>query len=89
MGGLPHRQTLFFLGAVIVPWVVLVGLGIRTLGQEKELARQRAVSLARQELLTRLEGIKLRAAGGRVSPGDGEVAGEGGALTGRRGLMES
>jgi len=72
--GLPHRQSLLFLGAVIVPSVVLVALGIRTLGQEKELARQRAVSLARQELLTRLEGIKLRAAGGRVSPGDGEVA---------------
>ena len=80
-GSLPHRQTLFFLGAVIVPWVVLVGLGIRTLGQEKELARQ--------ELLTRLEGIKLRTAGGCVSPGNGEVAGEGGAVTGRRGLMES
>jgi hypothetical protein len=69
--------------------MVLVGLDIRTLGQEKELARRRAVSLARQELLTRLEGVKLRAAGGRVSPGDGAVAGDGGALTGRRGLMES
>jgi len=74
---------------VIVPWVIPVGLGIRTLGQEKELARQRAVSLARQELLTRLEGIKPRTAGGCVSPGDGAVAGDGGAVTGRRGLMES
>lgn len=81
MSSLPHRQTVLFLGAVIVPSVVLVGLGIRTIGQEKELAEKRAVeesrrsvALVRQELLTRLESIKLRAAGGRVSPTDRDVA---------------
>jgi signal transduction histidine kinase len=81
VGSLPHRQTLLFLGAVIVPSVVLVGLGIRAIGQETELAekraiedRQRAVALVRQELLTRLESIKLRVAGGRVSPTDRDVS---------------
>lgn len=81
MSRLPHGQTLLFLGAVIVPSVVLVGLGIRAIGQEKELAerrtfeeRRRAVALVGQELLTRLESIKLRAASGRVSPADRDVA---------------
>jgi signal transduction histidine kinase len=56
-------------------------LGVRTLRQDEELARQsasndkrRAIDLARQELLTRLESIKLRAAAGRVSPHDPELA---------------
>ncbi len=81
MGGLPHRQSLLFLGAVIVPSVVLVALGVRAIGQENELAekrafeeRRRTVALARQEILARLESIKLRAAAGQVSPTDRDVA---------------
>jgi signal transduction histidine kinase len=70
-----------FLGSVVVPCLVLLVLGVRTIRQDEELAekreeeeRSRAVALARRELLTRLETIKLRASGGQVSPRDAEVA---------------
>lgn len=76
-----RRHTLLFLGAVIVPSTVLVALGIRTLRQEEELAERRrneekirVVGLIRQELLTRLEGIGLRAASGQITPRDRSVA---------------
>jgi len=59
----------------------LLLLGIRTVRQDEEITRQRAAEeksraadLARQELLTRLESIKLRATAGRISPHDPEVA---------------
>jgi hypothetical protein len=49
--------------------------------QEEELAgrrrseeKLRVISLVRQELLTRLEGIALRAAGGQITPRDREIA---------------
>ncbi|MDH4178879.1 MAG: HAMP domain-containing histidine kinase [Armatimonadota bacterium] len=76
-----HRQTLLFLGAVVVPSAVLVALGIRTIRQDEELRqtrrteeRLRIVELVRQELLTRLEGVRLRATAGQVTPRDRAVA---------------
>ena len=61
-----RRQILLFLVAVIVPSRVLVVLSVRMITQERELAekrlldeqRRRAADV-RQELLARLEGIKL------------------------------
>ena len=77
---LPRRQNLLFLGAVILPSVLVIALGIRMIRQEDELAEKRfreqnqhAIDLVRQELLTRLEGIKLRAASGNVVPRDPET----------------
>ena len=65
----PHRarrQALLFLVAVLVPCLVLVGLGLRLIVQERELEtqrrtdeRRRLVVQVRQELLSRLEQIKL------------------------------
>ncbi len=76
-----RRHTLLFLGAVVLPSVLLVTLAIRTIRQEEELTAKhrseeklRVISLARQELLTRLEGVALRAAGGRITPRDSEIA---------------
>ncbi|MBM3744882.1 MAG: HAMP domain-containing histidine kinase [Acidobacteria bacterium] len=75
-----HRQTLLFLGAVVVPSAVLMALGIRTIRQDEELRlkrrseeRLRIVELARQELLARLEGVRLRATAGQVTPRDRAV----------------
>jgi signal transduction histidine kinase len=76
-----RRHTLLFLGAVVLPSVILVALAVRTIRQEEELAgkhrseeKLRVISLVRQELLTKLEGIALRSAGGQITPRDGEVA---------------
>lgn len=76
-----NRHNLLFLGAVILPSVLVVALGLRMIRQEDVLAEQRlreqkqqGLDLVRQELLTRLEGIKLRAASGSVTPRDPEVA---------------
>ncbi len=76
-----RRHILLFLGAVVLPSVFLVTLAIRTIRQEEELAgkrrseeRLRVISLVRQELLARLEGIALRAAGGQITPRDREIA---------------
>ncbi len=76
-----HRQNLLFLGAVILPSVLVIALGVRMIRQENELAEKRfrdqsqhAIDLARQDLLTRLEGIKLRAVSSDVTPRDPEVA---------------
>ena len=62
-----RRQILLFLIAVIVPSLVLLVLSIRMITEERELAEKRLVDEqrrraadVRQELLTRLEGIKLR-----------------------------
>lgn len=62
-----HRQILLFLLAVIVPSLVLIVLSVRMIGQERELAekrlleeQRRLVSEIRQELLARLERIKLQ-----------------------------
>jgi signal transduction histidine kinase len=76
-----HRQHRLLLSAVILPSVLLVVLGVRMIGQETELAAQRArehrqqsLHLAYQELLTRVEGIQLRAAAGEIGPRDPTVA---------------
>ena len=77
----PHRQNLLFLGAVILPSVLVIAFGLRMIRQEDELEEKRAreqnehaVDLVRQELLTRLESLKLRAASGQVMPLDPDVA---------------
>ncbi len=76
-----RRHTLLFVGAVVVPSVVLLALSVRTIRQEEELAEKRrgeeklrVIGLIRQELLTRLEGVALRAASGQVTPRDQEIA---------------
>lgn len=63
-----RRLTLFLLLALLAPCLVLVVLGVRMIRQERELAekrrdeeQQRQVLLVRQELLNRLERIKLEA----------------------------
>jgi len=62
-----RRQILLFLLAVIVPSMVLVAISLRMIGQERELAekrlsdeQRRRVSDINQQLLTRLERIKLK-----------------------------
>src|SRR5712692_8678238 len=64
----PNRRLVWlFLVAVIVPCLVLVALSLRMLGQERELNEKRRVEderrmtgQIRQELLARLESIKLQ-----------------------------
>lgn len=77
----PHRQKVLLLGAVILPCLLVLVLGVRMARQESELdskrqreRREHAVALARQELLTRLEALRLKAARGEVKPGDPVVA---------------
>jgi hypothetical protein len=60
-----HRQNLLFLGAVLLPSVLLVALGIRMVRQEEELVEKRlreqhgmAIDLVRRELLARLQTYK-------------------------------
>ncbi len=62
-----RRQILLFLLAVIIPSMVFVVISLRMIGQERELAEKRLsddqhrhVSDVRQQLLTRLEKIKLK-----------------------------
>lgn len=62
-----RRQVLLFLLAIILPCSVLVTLGLRMMSQERELAEKRLaedqhrrLSEVRQELLARLERIKLQ-----------------------------
>ncbi len=73
-----RRKLLLFVTAVILPCLVLVGLGVRMIRQERELAEKRrseeASRLATElgnRLLVRLERIKLGEAGAwaRVEPG--------------------
>jgi signal transduction histidine kinase len=67
----PHRRQVFlFLVALILPSAALVGLGLRMLAQERELAgsrqaeeQRRTAALIRQEILGRLERIKLEELG--------------------------
>jgi signal transduction histidine kinase len=61
------RQVLLFLGVILVPAVVLVGLALRVYRQEAELAVNRIAELRRasldqlrRELAARLETIKLQ-----------------------------
>ena len=77
----PHRrQVLLFLVALILPSAALVGLGLRMLAQERELAQsrladeqRRAVALIRQDILGRLERIKLEELGAlATAPARGE-----------------
>jgi len=62
-----RRQVLLFLITIIVPCLVLMVLGLRIIGQERELAdsrateeRRRLATAVRQELLAVLERIRLR-----------------------------
>lgn len=61
-----NRRVLLFLGAIVAACLVLVALGVRMIGQERQLRakraeeeRQRRVAQVRQELLSRLERLKL------------------------------
>ncbi len=64
-----RRQVLLFLTAVILPCTVLVTLGLRMVGQERELQekrladeRDRITTQLRRELSTYLEGLELQTA---------------------------
>jgi hypothetical protein len=64
---LPRRQVLLFLIAILVPCGVLVALGLQMMDQERQLEskriadeKQRLVEQVRQELLSKLEQIKLQ-----------------------------
>jgi len=70
-----RRQILLFLLAVIVPSMVLVAISLRMIGQERELAekrlsdeQRRRVSDINQQLLTRLERIKLKQVSALAQP---------------------
>ncbi len=59
---LMRRQTLLFVGAVVIPFALLLALGVRAIRQEDELAEKRrgeeklrVIALVRQELLNRLD----------------------------------
>lgn len=65
-----RRSVLLFLAAILVPCLVLVMLSLRMISQERELAekrlaeeQRRLTGQIRQELLARLERIKLQEAG--------------------------
>jgi signal transduction histidine kinase len=68
MKGRSHRkQILLFLVTVLLPSLVLIGLTVRMIGQEKELAQKRLAEERRriareigQNFLMRLESIKLQ-----------------------------
>lgn len=70
MKGRSHRkQILLFLVTVLLPSLVLIGLTVRMIGQEKELAQKRLTEERRrvareigQHFLVRLENIKLQEA---------------------------
>jgi len=70
MKGRSHRkQILLFLVTVLLPSLVLIGLTVRMIGQEKELAQKRLIEERRrvaleigQHFLVRLENIKLQEA---------------------------
>jgi signal transduction histidine kinase len=60
-----RRQILLFLAAILIPAAVLVGLSIRTMAQDRELAAKRAsdrsmaaAAQVRRELSARLDAIK-------------------------------
>ena len=64
-----RRQVLLFLGAIILPCIVLVAMGVRMMAQQRELAEKRladersqVVRNIHQELVTRLERIALQEA---------------------------
>ena len=64
-----RRQVLLFLGAIILPCVVLVAMSVRMMAQQRELAekcladaRSQVVRNIHQELFTRLERIALQEA---------------------------
>ena len=70
MKGRSHRkQILLFLVTVLLPSLVLIGLTVRMIGQEKELVQKRLIEERRrvareigQHFLMRLESIKLQEA---------------------------
>jgi signal transduction histidine kinase len=63
----PRRRVLLFLVAILVPCVVLLALGLRLMGQERQLEdkrrsdqRQLLLAQVRQDLMTLLEQVKLQ-----------------------------
>jgi len=73
-----RRLVLLFLVAIILPCLVLVAMSLRMISQERELAEKRlaeeqrrlAIQI-RQELLARLEGIKLQEVSALATQTDG------------------
>ena len=71
-----HRRITLFLVIVVVPCLVLVALGLRTVRQDQELAEKRAaeehghqIDQVRKDALGKLEEIRLRVAAGQRPSG--------------------
>src|SRR6266581_781815 len=65
--GRHQRQVFLFVAALLLPAAVLIGLAVRIIGQESELAGKRtddehrnAIQQLRRELAAHLEAIKLQ-----------------------------
>src|SRR5262245_2870699 len=76
-----YRQLFLFLIALIIPSLAGIVLGLRMVTQERELgekrlvdAQRRSVSEIRQEMLARLERIKVQAVSGNSDPSIALVA---------------
>src|SRR5581483_11757806 len=61
-----RRQVLLFLVAILLPATILIGIAVRTVSQERELAAKRmadrhrdSLEQVRRELIARLEAIRL------------------------------
>ncbi|MEE8191134.1 MAG: hypothetical protein V3T74_00205, partial [Gemmatimonadales bacterium] len=72
-----RRHVLLFLAAIILPCAVLVALGVRIIGQERELRekrladeRRRVTNEIRQTLSSQLERIALQEATALVADPD-------------------
>jgi tetratricopeptide (TPR) repeat protein len=72
-----QRRVLLFVIAIIIPSIALIALSLRMMNQERELAekrlaeeQRRVASVIRQELLARLERIKLRETSALASPAE-------------------
>ncbi len=87
---LPRRQVWLFLVAVLTPCLVLIGLSLYVLEQERQLEgkrladeRQRRVARLRQDLSNRLERVRLNVTMSTVVPPDELVAFAGSLRAGR------
>ncbi len=64
---LPGRQVFLFLIAILVPCLVLISVSLRMIEQERQLEEKRLVTQLRQELLSKLDRIKLQHLAARAS----------------------
>src|SRR5215475_583699 len=80
MGSRHKRQLTFFLIAILLPAAVLVGLAVRVVRQDRELATREAddqqrtvLEQVRRELAARLQAIKFQEINRRIRAREGGV----------------